>query len=87
MEKGYIALGTSKHDINLKFVSAFHFMKWWQMKTSLTGSCDWCIIYIPESHFCQHQQNKSGAANIFINTLENFKFIRGDGMVGGGGYD
>ena len=52
---------------------------------SLTGSCDCCIIYRPETNFCQHQQNKIGVTNIFVKEICFGKFIRGGSVVGGGG--
>ena len=44
------------------------------MKTSLSGSCDCCIIYRPETNFCLHQQNKTGATNIFFRQIYFRKF-------------
>ena len=59
------------------------------MMTSLTGSCDCCIIYRQETNLANISKIKL-ASPIFLSrryTLENFKFIPGGGVVGGGGCD
>ena len=41
----------------------------WQMKTPLTRLCECCLIYRPETNFCQHQHKKIGATNTFLKEI------------------